>query len=245
MEDKSITDDFQKIKERLQQLLLLAKEQNMSLRGEQLREAFKDMPLDAEQLSALIVSLQKNAIRVESMLPPTEQDQSARIDPDLCARHEQQSGTPVSLTSREEAFVREYLSNLRRSAERENTMLSSWLVRAAELAVSMNCEELPIQDLLSEASVAILTILSENDPDLIGEKQILSMLRTALNDSIQSQVSVKESDQALVQKVAKLEEAVREVNDGEGENFSIAELAVLLDMDAEEIHRILKLTGDE
>ena len=49
-------------------------------------------------------------------------------------------------------------------------------------------------------------------------------------------------------KVEKLESAVRELTEGdddESAKFSIGELAIILDMDVEEIRDVLRLTGDD
>ena len=49
-------------------------------------------------------------------------------------------------------------------------------------------------------------------------------------------------------KVEKLEEAVRDLSEdeeGQETKFSIDELAIILDMDAEEIRDVLRLTGDD
>ncbi|MFR3949645.1 MAG: hypothetical protein ACLTZM_22995 [Ruminococcus sp.] len=44
----------------------------------------------------------------------------------------------------------------------------------------------------------------------------------------------------------KLENAVKELTDDDGENrFTIDELAVILDMNVDEIRDILRLTGDD
>ena len=55
-------------------------------------------------------------------------------------------------------------------------------------------------------------------------------------------------DDYLVAKVEKLESAVRELTEGdddESAKFSIEELAIILDMDVEEIRDVLRLTGDD
>ena len=58
----------------------------------------------------------------------------------------------------------------------------------------------------------------------------------------------KFEDDCLVAKVENLESAVRELTedeDGEEPQFSVEELAIILDMDVEEIRGVLRLTGDD
>ena len=55
-------------------------------------------------------------------------------------------------------------------------------------------------------------------------------------------------DVSLVAKVEKLDNAIRELTEDEEDGelkFSVGELAVILDMDAEEIRDVLRLTGDD
>ena len=55
----------------------------------------------------------------------------------------------------------------------------------------------------------------------------------------------KLEDDILVEKVRKLEAAVRELTEeNEEKKFSVEELSILLDMDTDEIRDILRLTGD-
>ena len=48
----------------------------------------------------------------------------------------------------------------------------------------------------------------------------------------------------MVEKVRKLEAAIRELSDDEEQKFSVEELAAYLDMDEEEIRAVLRLTSE-
>ena len=98
-------------------------------------------------------------------------------------------------------------------------------------------------DLVQEANIALTIAVADLTVQTIEDLEA-AVLR-GIVDAVRSQVDQEASDQALIGKVADLEKAVRELNDGEGESFTVAELAVILDMEEEEIHRILKLTGDD
>ena len=66
------------------------------------------------------------------------------------------------------------------------------------------------------------------------------------NYHIEEQTQQKFQDDCLVTKVEKLESAVKDLTDDDGENrFTIDELAVILDMNVDEIRDILRLTGDD
>lgn len=75
-----------------------------------------------------------------------------------------------------------------------------------------------------------------------------SEILRGIQGAIREQTDRKLSDDCLVAKVQNLESAIRELTEDEedGENkFSIGELAVILDMDVEEIRDVLRLTGDD
>ena len=74
-------------------------------------------------------------------------------------------------------------------------------------------------------------------------------LRRRIESGICGMVSQSErqkfEDDILVEKVRKLEAAVRELTEeNEEKKFSVEELSILLDMDIDEIRDILRLTGD-
>ena len=67
-------------------------------------------------------------------------------------------------------------------------------------------------------------------------------------EKVREQTQKKFEDDYLVAKVEKLEAAVRELtedDEDEKSKFSVEELAIILDMDVEEIRDVLRLTGDD
>ena len=73
-------------------------------------------------------------------------------------------------------------------------------------------------------------------------------MRNGCLDAIEEQTQRKFEDDYLVAKVEKLEAAVRELTEDEEDEsskFSVEELAIILDMDEEEIRDVLRLTGDD
>ena len=71
-------------------------------------------------------------------------------------------------------------------------------------------------------------------------------IRQGLKKAVDAQVQRKIQDDSLVEKVQNLEAAVKDLTeDGEENKFTINELAIILDMDVEEIRDILRLTGDD
>ena len=80
------------------------------------------------------------------------------------------------------------------------------------------------------------------------EAWLLGEIQKGLRQVLQENSRRKFEDDCLVAKVENLESAVRELTedeDGEEPQFSVEELAIILDMDVEEIRGVLRLTGDD
>ena len=92
-------------------------------------------------------------------------------------------------------------------------------------------------------------LLVANDISAGRAKTLLKNVELAgIRNAIEEQTQRKFEDDYLVAKVEKLESAVRELTEGdddESAKFSIEELAIILDMDVEEIRDVLRLTGDD
>lgn len=119
---------------------------------------------------------------------------------------------------------------------------------AAQLAVEMNTEDIFIGDLIQEANVSLVQALGAAGELLRSEEWLLEQVREGIRQACKEQSQRKFEDDSLVARVEKLENAVRELSEDEedGESaFSVGELAVILDMDVEEIRDTLRLTGDD
>ena len=65
-----------------------------------------------------------------------------------------------------------------------------------------------------------------------------------MNQWLEEQTEQKIHDNYMVEKVRKLEAAIREISDDDNQKFSIEELSAYLDMDEDEIRAVLNLTGE-
>jgi RNA polymerase primary sigma factor len=134
------------------------------------------------------------------------------------------------------------------SLEARSALLTHYFKVAGELAVDMNCEEIPLADLISEANIALLSALEEAEPALKSDPWLILQIRKGIAQAIEAQTMQKYADEQLVEKVQKLEEAIRDLTeeeDGSTSQLSVNELAIILDMEIDEIKDILRLTGDE
>lgn len=252
--------DIQKFQQKLTEVCELGEKNGKVLKPAQIKECFGELDLDKSQLVKILQYLKLKGILIEGaeVISETPQEENA----DVAAGEEEK----VPLTSEEEEYLKEYLESLEeqeqgeRSAEELFELLSKgdalaqaelsqkYLRAAAEMAVEMNCEEIFIADLIQEANISLLMALGEEEPVQKDENWILGRIRAGIRNAIEEQTQRKFEDDYLVAKVEKLEAAVRELTedeDDESSKFSVEELAIILDMDEEEIRDVLRLTGDD
>ena len=135
-----------------------------------------------------------------------------------------------------------------RNSDAVQTLAAKYMKKAAELAVELNEEEIFLADLIQEANVSLVQALGLAGTERRDEMWLLEQVKNGIMDACREQSQRKFEDDSLVARVEKLESAVRELSEDEedGESaFSIGELAVILDMDVEEIRDTLRLTGDD
>ena len=117
---------------------------------------------------------------------------------------------------------------------------------AAQMAADMNCEEIPLADLIQEATLVLLTALGTSEREGINDAWLRGEIEKGIRQVIGEQTERNLQDEYLVEKVQKLDTAIRELSEDEEEiSFDIGELSVLLDMKVEEIRNVLWLTGEE
>lgn len=252
--------DIQKFQQKLTEVCELGEKNGKVLKPEQIKECFGELDLDKSQLIKILQYLKLKGISIEGAEAIAAAPQEEKEDTS------EQEEKKVALTPEEEAYLKEYLGGLdeqehgERSTEELFALLSQgdamaqaelsqkYLRAAAEMAVEMNCEEIFIADLIQEANISLLMALGEEEPVQKDETWLLGRIRAGIRNAIEEQTQRKFEDDYLVAKVEKLESAVRELTedeDDENSKFSIEELAIILDMDEEEIRDVLRLTGDD
>lgn len=235
--------DIEKFQEKLVQICELGEKNGKNLKPQQIRECFGEMDLDKTQLIKILQYLKLKGITIEgaeAVLRTSAQEKEPET--------EEEQKTP--LTPEEEEYLREYLEGIeeQKAGEGQSELYLKYLPAAARMAAEMNCEEIFLADLIQEANISLLMAIGEETPEEKDEKWFLGRIRAGIRRAIEEQTQRKFEDDYLVAKVEKLEAAVRELTedeDDESSKFSVEELAIILDMDEEEIRDVLRLTGDD
>ena len=250
--------DVVQFQEKLRDICELGKQNGNMLTHEQIREHFASTDLETSQMLKVLQYLKLQGIMIEGDIVPVETEEVGETEPES-------KGTSTPLTSEEEAYLKDYLAEVSNGKEVSQEMLhtlfenladgdaiaeaaltSIYLPVAANMAADMNCTEIQLADLIQEANVVLLTALSDPETERKDDAWLRLQLRKGIIAAIEEQTQKKFQDDCLVAKVEKLESAVKDLTDDDGENrFTIDELAVILDMNVDEIRDILRLTGDD
>ena len=244
--------DVREFQEKLKEIQETARSQGGSLKAEQIRETFGNAGLDSSQQAGVLRYLTSQGISIEGADAGKDKEQ-------------QEERQAVPLTEEEKAYFREYMDGLPReegeedrealfaklaggSREASLRLAALYMKEAARLAAEMNTEEIFIADMIQEANLALMQALENAGSAQRDEEWLLTEIRKGLEEVCREQKQQKFRDDSLVARVEKLESAVRELSDDEDDArnaFSINELAIILDMDVEEIRDTLRLTGDD
>ena len=250
--------DVVQFQEKLREICELGKQNRNMLTHEQIREHFASTDLETSQMLKVLQYLKLQGIMIEGDTASVETEEVGETEPES-------KGTSTPLTSEEEAYLKDYLAEVSNGKEVSPEMLhtlfenladgdaiaeaaltSIYLPVAANMAADMNCTEIQLADLIQEANVVLLTALSDPETERKDDAWLRLQLRKGIIAAIEEQTQQKFQDDCLVTKVEKLESAVKDLTDDDGENrFTIDELAVILDMNVDEISDILRLTGDD
>ena len=243
--------DVQEFQNKLKEIQKVAKDQGDSLTAAQIRETFGGSDLNRDQLMGVLRYLSTRGISIEGVAAgePTEVKEKKK----------------VPLTPEEEAYLKEYTEALPEGGDKEAR--DAMFQRLSEgdpdavqtLAACLSSRSCgyggrnEFRGYFSRGSdsggecepyAGSGEVPEKNSGMKHGfwENCAKGSRRYWMNTSQQ-----KFADGSLVAKVEKLENAVRDLSDDEDGKceFSVAELAVILDMDVEEIRNTLRLTGDD
>lgn len=252
--------NVKEFQEKLNEVCAAAELTDGVLTGAQMREFFAGMELDKQQLLQTLQYLKAKGITIEGMetaSQPVEENAS---------EVEEMKKELIPLTSEEEMYLKEYLSELPSRTEKiqnpdelfqalvngkegvKDALTQYYMPVAAEIAVELNCEEIFIGDLIQEANLSLLMALGEAEAGVANDKWLRRKIREGVSAVVEEQTQRNMGDDMLVEKVQKLDEAIRELSEDEEDGqspFTIGELAVILDMKADEIKDILRLAGED
>lgn len=246
--------DIHAFQERLGDVLTLARTNGGRLTREGVDYFFSQEELTPEQMESVYEYLKLQGIALDGETLPQKSGEAAEEE-------------PVPLSAQEEEYLRIYEESLRGiapAAEEEKKELFERLAANDENARARLTElylpevvravrelhtrpELLAEDMIQEGNMHLFLTLGSWEARGDGSHDYLcAEIRRGIRTMLQEQAQQKSEDESLVERVRRLEAAVRELSGDDGDvKFSVEELSAYLDMDAEEIQDILRLAGEE
>lgn len=253
--------EMKEFQQKLVELLVKAENQDKNLKNEEILEIFGMNQLSADQLQSLYEYLRIQGIRIEGM-ELKKMDISADLEQEKDEKEERETQL-VPLESEDEECLRDYRAYLEMTVEEKEGERGQLLIayaggdadareRLAQLylpylldtAQKMYRKGIYIGDLIQEGNMSLLTASVEEMPERQADQWMKEQIRKGMEIWLEEQREQKLRDDSMVEKVKKLEAAIRELSDDEDQKFTIEELSACLDMDEEEIRAVLSLTGE-
>ena len=255
--------DIKLFQQKLNDICAIAEENNKQLSQQQIRDHFDESDLSTSQLVKILQYLKLKGIPIEGA---DEAAGAARADAvsSESSDKDELPGTRAALTAEEQAYLSDYMESFspegldpddlaslfqafaKGDTVAEGALTQFYMAQAAQMAAELNCEEIHLADLIQEANLALLASLKETDPQEKNDTWMRGRIRSGILHAIEEQTQQKFRDDYLVSKVENLEAAVKELtDDDDATKFTIDELAVILDMNVDEIRDVLRLTGDD
>lgn len=232
--------EIKEFQEKLASLCQEAVANGKRLKGSQVKEFFSGLELDKDQLVLVFRYLKSQGIQIEGF----EEDAKAEEEKPAAGQKSEEDKENPCLTEEDKEYLKNYLEEVR-DIHTEDERLARYMPVAAQYAADLMKDGMILADLIQEANVGLLMLLAENGPET-KEEEIHALLRKAVKQAVDAEDEQNFEDDCLVAKVQNLDSVMKELTDGDnGEpKFSVEELAIMLDMDIDEMKDIIRLTGD-
>lgn len=252
--------DVKEFQKKLVQLIGIANEQDKNLFHEDILKIFGENQLSVQQLQSLYDYLRLQGIRIQGVELPKqnfeensitnvnekkEEKKEEPMEPEAKAAYQEQvdymNCFPEEQVGEREQLLKEYRHGNRKVQER---LLQLYMKDILNFTKILYKKGIYVEDMIQEGNMSFLTIIPEEIPEENADGWVKAQILSGMNDWLMEQTEQKLHDEYMVEKVRKLEAAIKELADGEEQKFSVDELSAFLDMDVEEIQSILSLTGE-
>ncbi len=231
--------DQMSFRQKLADIMKLARENGMRMTAEETEQFFEDDGLTKEQMDLVFDYLLSRKVAVQGYIrkPGTVQETGDGEEiPETDA-----------LSAEEKEYLEDYLRRIGelQAASGEEARLALYLRLVSEEAVKLHRAEVFIGDMIQEGSAALVEAL-ELHPAGEGEQElVMADVRRAMQALLASQTEMKRRDRKMVDQVTRLDEAIKQMTDELGRKVDVQEVAERLELTEEQVWDILKLTGEK
>ena len=182
----------------------------------------------------------------------------------IAENSEADSKSEKALTPEEAEYLEEYENTLKnippeKPGEREvlfqkalkkdeaakKRLAELYMAEVVNTARELRHEEIFIGDMIAEGNIGLLTAMETLHEAEDFHAFLCGEIRNAILFMVEQQTDQKQSDNILVEKVRDLETKIKELLEDDDAKYSVEELAAFLDMEVDEIHAVLRLTGED
>ncbi len=255
--------EFQK---KLGQIVAKAAARDKNLTHKDILETFGENQLNTQQLQSLYEYLRLQGIRIEGVdLQKVDlgEQVAAVNNAKEQAASEPEEKELVPMEMEDEAYYKEYkefVANLPATSKMDREKLlqkyakgnlnlqeqltQSYQAVILELARTVYQKGIFLADLIQEGNMSLLMVNPWEIPQKDADLWMQELIVVGMREWIAMQNEQKLQDEYMVEKVKKLESAIRDLSDDDNQKFSVEELSAFLDMDEDEIRDILSLAGE-
>ena len=240
-----MADAAERFRKKLEELCALGRRNSMRLTVRQIQEAMKEEKLTVEQLQMIYAYLDQMAIEI--------------TDPDL--------GEEAASPDRRKRSLEVYLEELDRIAalpedaeyllferaaggdrEASNTLIERYLSTVCDLASEYEAAHPMVEseDLIQEANTGLVlaVVALEKESTLAAYRvKLLNSVSAFMEERVKELEEMISSDTRVVNRMNKLADTIRELENEIGHKPSVEELSAFLELPAEEIENLLKVAG--
>lgn len=247
--------DIKEFQKKLVQIVEAGKAGGNCMDASQVQEWFREDALSEEQLDKVYEYLALQKIRVTGR-------GEEKVDSAQEASDRAQYRT-APLSEEEKSYLKKYQETLKQlpkadepiemliqkaqkgDADALQRAVEFYMPLVADIAVELHHAQIPLADTIAEGNVHLMMALNRIEATEHVDLQMEKGIRDGILYMIEEQTEQKRRDDTMVDKVTRLEKAVKDLTDGDDDlEFSVDELSIFLDMPKEEIEDVLRLVGE-
>lgn len=231
--------------EQLQELVRLARENQNSIRVDEVEMFFGAEELSQDQMTLVFDYLLAQKITVKGYVKLQEAQALELTEGEQAYLQAYEREIGAIATAKEGERQDLFAAVLRGEEQARRRLVEIYLPEVVAIAKEMNHEAVFLGDLIQEGNLGVV-LATEILPSVEnGHKFLLSQIRQAMQLLIEEQQDLKQRDKKMVEKVSALDEAITELTEELGRKVSIDELALHMGLTEAEIDDIMKLAGEE
>lgn len=244
-------------RERLTELKELADSKENILTKAEIQEFFRETPLEDSHFELIYEYLKGQRIQIADTEEEAEEARETENPGSLSfylsdlenvsgrVFQAMQDGKPALPPEEELALFARLAAGDEEAKER---LIELYLPVVCGIAEDYKGSELPVEDLIQEGNIGLLTALDSFEKmDSLAAYQacLLNGINRTMEDAIRAGKDYHEMGEQIAERANHLNEAVKNLEEDLGHKVSVEELSAYLEMPAEEIRDILRMAGDE